>query len=55
MRLCIFVFYCSKLIIVLREHINNVMNMEKDLMLNMMKSIRYIMKFITRSRYLFAQ
>lgn len=50
-----YVFICSKLIIVLRENIKNVLNIEKDQMLCMMKSLKYIMKFITRSRYLFSQ
>ncbi|XP_065221520.1 dedicator of cytokinesis protein 2 isoform X3 [Planococcus citri] len=51
----------EKLVITLEEYVRNVANVqnvtsyEKDIMMKIMKSLTYIMRFITRSRYLFAQ
>lgn len=46
-------FY-SKLIVVLKSYLSDV-DQHKDLLLNIMKSFKYIMKFIARSRFLFSQ
>ncbi|XP_026809422.1 dedicator of cytokinesis protein 1 isoform X2 [Rhopalosiphum maidis] len=45
----------NKLIVVLKFHLSNLDQTDKDLLLKIMKSFKYIMKFIARSRFLFSQ
>lgn len=45
---------CSKLIVVLKHHVDNANSTEdKDVLSKTMKSLQYIMRFIVRSRLLF--
>ncbi|XP_050543349.1 dedicator of cytokinesis protein 1 isoform X2 [Daktulosphaira vitifoliae] len=45
----------NKLIVVLKCYLSHWESTDKDLLLNIMKSFKYIMKFIARSRFLFSQ
>ena len=53
----LFLFFCSKLIVVLKYHIDNANSTDgqtKDL-LKAMKYLQYCMRFIVRSRQLFSE